>query len=121
MNLPVSYILLRLGAIPETVLIVAIAISQLCLATRLYMLRGLIGLKALDFLKQVYVNVIIVTICSGILPTILMLYFEDTIYSFMILLIVSLICVIISVLFVGCNKRERDFVFSKVKHYLRIQ
>ena len=39
MNLPISYICLRLGCMPESVLIVAIVISQCCLAARLYMLR----------------------------------------------------------------------------------
>lgn len=39
LNLPISYILLSLGAIPETVLIVAVLISQCCLMARLYMLK----------------------------------------------------------------------------------
>lgn len=39
LNLPTSYILLSLGAIPETVLIVAVLISQCCLMARLYMLK----------------------------------------------------------------------------------
>ena len=52
MNLPVSYVLLRMGAVPETVLIVAIAISQCCLAARLLMLRGMIGLSVRLYLKK---------------------------------------------------------------------
>ena len=45
LNLPTSYILLSLGAIPETVLIVAVLISQCCLMARLYMLKKMIKLK----------------------------------------------------------------------------
>ena len=44
LNLPISYILLSLGAIPETVLIVAVLISQCCLMARLYMLKKMIFL-----------------------------------------------------------------------------
>ena len=48
LNLPISYILLSLGAIPETVLIVAVLISQCCLMARLYMLKKMIKLKIKD-------------------------------------------------------------------------
>ena len=39
LNLPLSYICLKLGGRPESVLVVAIIISQCCLAARLYMLK----------------------------------------------------------------------------------
>ena len=121
MNLPVSYILLRLGAIPETVLIVAIAISQLCLATRLYMLRGLIGLKARDFINKVYVNVIVVTILSAVIPFVLASTFDDDIWSFIMLCIVSLSSTLLVEFYVGCTARERQFVVSKIKAIIRKQ
>ena len=114
MNLPVSYILLRLGAIPETVLIVAIAISQLCLATRLYMLRGLIGLKARDFIKKVYLNVIIVTVLSSILPFVLSNILNEHFVSFVLLCIVSIVSTLFIEFYVGCTPKERQFVISKM-------
>lgn len=52
MNLPVSYILLRIGMFPEVVIVVAIVISQCCLAARLLMLRGMIGLSVKKYLKK---------------------------------------------------------------------
>lgn len=119
MNFPVSYILLRLGAIPETVLIVAIAISQLCLITRLYMLRGLIGLKAQDFIKKVYINVIVVTILSAIIPFVLASTLEDNIWSFIVLCVVTVSSTLLVELYVGCTSKEREFVVSKVKTIIR--
>ena len=68
LNLPTSYILLSLGAIPETVLIVAVLISQCCLMARLYMLKKMIKLKIKDYLKKVYFNIITVSIIAIILP-----------------------------------------------------
>lgn len=114
MNLPISYICLRLGAIPETVLIVAITISQCCLAARLYMLRGMIHLKARDYLKNVYLNVIIVTLLSAIVPVILKIFFErQNIAYFIINVLVSLISVALVEFYIGCNKHERSFVLEK--------
>lgn len=119
MNLPVSYILLRLGAIPETVLIVAIVISQLCLATRLYMLRGLIGLKARDFIKKVYINVLVVTMLSAVIPFIIARTFEDHLGSFIVSCVVTISLTLLVEFYVGCTARERDFVVSKVKTIVR--
>ena len=119
MNLPVSYILLRLGAIPETVLIVAIVISQLCLATRLYMLRGLIGLKARDFIKKVYINVLVVTMLSAVIPFIIARTFEDHLGSFVVSCVLTISLTLLVEFYVGCTARERDFVVSKVKTIVR--
>ena len=115
LNLPVSYILLRFGAIPETVLIVAIVISQLCLVSRLYMLRGLIGLKARDFIKKVYANVIEVTILSVIVPFLLAIVLNNDFLNFIILSIITVVSTLLVVFYVGCTMEERQFVVSKVK------
>ena len=119
LNLPVSYILLRLGAIPETVLIVAIAISQLCLVTRLYMLRGLIGLKARAFIKEVYLNVIVVTILSAVIPFVLVSVFQDNLWSFIALSVITVSSTLLVEFYVGCTARERQFVVSKVKKIIK--
>ena len=119
MNLPVSYILLRLGAIPETVLIVAIAISQLCLAARLYMLRGLIGLKARDFIKKVYINVIVVTLLSAIIPFILVNVLSNDFLTFIALSMITIVSTLSIEFYIGCTKKERQFVVSKVKTIIR--
>lgn len=115
LNLPVSYILLRFGAIPETVLIVAIVISQLCLVSRLYMLRGLIGLKARDFIKKVYANVIEVTILSVIVPFLLAIVLNNDFLNFIVLSIITVVSTLLVVFYVGCTMEERLFVVSKVK------
>ena len=119
MNLPVSYILLRLGAFPETVLIVAIVISQLCLASRLYMLRRLIGLKARDFIKKVYINVTVVTMLSTVIPFVLASTLEDNIWSFIMLCATAFSSTLFVEFYVGCTARERQFVVSKVKTIIR--
>ena len=119
MNLPISYVFLRLGAIPETVLIVAIAISQLCLAARLYMLRGMIGLKARDFIKKVYLNVIIVTVLSSILPFVLSYILDENFISFVLLCIVTLVSTLLIEFYVGCTLKERQFVITKVKTLIK--
>lgn len=114
MNLPISYILLRNGCIPETVLIVAICISQCCLATRLYMLRGMIGLSMREYMSKVYVNVLGVTILSAVIPGISSYYLNETFINFLVICVTSILCTFTVIYFIGCNKKERQFISSKI-------
>lgn len=114
MNLPISYVLLRMGWIPETVLIVAIVISQCCLASRLYMLRGLIGLKARHYLHNVYFNVLSVSVCAVILPMIASYYLREGFISFILICLLCVCSVSVSVYYIGCTTQERIFIKNKV-------
>lgn len=114
MNLPISYVLLRNDCIPETVLIVAICISQCCLVSRLYMLRGLIGLSLREYMSKVYLNVLTVAILSAIIPSLLSYYLSETFISFFMICMISVICTFTVIYFVGCDRRERQFINEKL-------
>lgn len=114
MNLPISYILLRYGCIPETVLIVAICISQCCLASRLYMLRGMIGLSIRKYMSKVYLNVLAVTFLSAIIPCISSYYLSETFINFILICTISVVCTFTVIYFIGCSRKERQFINEKV-------
>lgn len=113
MNLPVAFICLYFGAVPESVVVVAIVLSQCCLAARLYMLQGMIGLSIKRFLCDVYFNVFVVTIASFSLPIILMFFLHESFSSFMYVTILAVFCTIFSELYIGCKKDERKYVYYK--------
>lgn len=115
LNLPISYILLCFGFIPEVVLIVAIIISQCCLAARLFFLRGMIQLSAITYIKKVYFNVIIVSIISAIIPLMIANYIDESFTNFILLCLISLVSTFIAIFYVGCNTSERMFVLLKIK------
>ena len=72
LNLPVSYVCLRMGAIPEVTVIVAIIISQICMWARLLMLSKATGFPVLPFLEEVYFSVIFKVVCGSlVVPLIL--------------------------------------------------
>lgn len=115
MNLPVSWIFLYFGAAPESVVIVAIFISQCCLLARLIMLRGLIGLKARAFMKSVCLNVLLVFVLSSILPFLISRLMPEGLACFAVVTFSSLTFTAVAVLWIGCSAEERVFVFSKVR------
>lgn len=114
LNLPISYICLRMGCMPECVLVVAIIISQCCLAARLYMLRGLIGMSSLQYLKKVYLNVLVVSLISTLIPAMLSQNLDETFLSFVTLSIVAIACTVFTEYYIGCTREERAFVVNKM-------
>lgn len=118
MNLPIAYILLRIGYIPEIILFVAIFISQCCLAARLIMLKSLIKLKVRQYLKNVYFNIIGVSVVSGIIPIVISYCMDSTFPNVITSCLISLVCTLIAIFYVGCSAKERQFVLAKVKQVL---
>lgn len=114
MNLPISYILLRLGYFPEVVIVIAICISQCCLAARLILLRGMIGLSITKYLKNVYLNIIVVCIIAVILPLISAYYIKESFINFILISLIAVICTLSSIYFLGCNNQEREFIHQKL-------
>lgn len=93
---------------------VAIFISQCCLVARLYMLRGMIGLSSVKYLKHVYLKVLMVMSTSAILPILLLKNINETFLSFLVISVVSILTTSISIFYIGCSKEERVFVWAKV-------
>ncbi len=119
MNLPLVYVLLKIGLIPETVMIVAIFISQCCFIARLIMLRPLIGLNPKDYLKRVYFKIIVVTVISSIIPTTLSVVIREGWLNLFAVSLLSFISCLITILYVGCNSHERSFIFGKIHLILK--
>lgn len=113
LNIPLSYIVLKLGAIPEMIVVVSIFISICCEMARILLLRKMINMSAKAFLYHVYFNVIAVSIIACLLPLYLHGVLEENFGSFILISGVALLCTIFSILFVGCNKEERVFIYSK--------
>ncbi len=111
LNIPISYLFLNLGFSPTSVLIVALALSFVCLFFRLYLLQEMIDLSFIKYFKNVFVNVMVVTLISVILPFYLRGCIADNLVGF---ISVSFICIIITLLvifLVGCNKKERYVLY----------
>lgn len=118
-NFPLVYLLFKMDFPPTSAFILAIVISQLCLAARLIVLHRSVGLNVIEFLKEVYWSVMAVTIIGSILPYLISLLFvcENWISLIGACFIEGLFCVI-GVWVIGCKKDEQRFISSKIKTIL---
>ena len=111
MNLPVSYIALKLGAKPEMTIEIAIIISFASLLIRLFMLNRYISFPVKDFTTKVLGIALIVVALSYVLSN--SVYNLITVNGFIRLVLTVVISWIISgvvILVVGMNKSERFMI-----------
>lgn len=118
MNLPIAYLTLKNGAAPEAIFLIAIFISQVCLMARLWMMKTSIKLSPSIFFSKVYLNILKVCLIAILLPISLSFKASDSIFFFILSSIIVIIYTTLIILFVGCNKDERIFVFSKIHNIL---
>lgn len=110
LNLPLSYLFLRLGLHPQIVIIIAIVISIICIFVRIVMLNKMVGVPIMTFVTDVIIKIILVTIISSVIPVYLTTVLSE---SFLSLVISTLVCLLLSVLvtwFCGFNELEKNLV-----------
>lgn len=119
LGFPLSWLLLHLGCIAETIVIVSIFVAHCCLGARLYMLKGMIHLKAWSFLKNVYFAILAAALIGIMPPLACHLLIADGWVNFLVTCMVCVISMSVSILYIGCNKEERIFLKSHVRKLLK--
>ena len=107
LNLPISYILLKIGYSPQSTFIVSIIISSLSLFARLMVLKYLIKFPVNAFLNEVVLTVLLVTIFIIPLPMYIQYFFNQNIIQFLCVCGSTLISLFITVWVVGLSVPER--------------
>lgn len=119
LNFPIAYLLLSCGMSPNSVFVLSIVLSQLCLAARLWILHNNIGLSIKKYFIDVYLRIAVVATVSGILAYIV--YQMSRAYGINSILecaAVLIITVFISFC-IGCRKDERQFLLGKLQAILK--
>lgn len=119
LNLPVSYICLKLGCDAYVVLIVAIILSFVVLYLSIIMIRRIMPFDYKAFIKQILLKVVCVCFVALPVPLVLKLVMPNNVYCVLLNIILCVISAILSVFFIGCNQNEKDFILSKL-HVIKL-
>lgn len=112
---PIAYVIYKNNGIPETGTIVYLIILFITIIVSAFLLKELIKLDFKEFVYNVIVRIIIITIVSFIPPFFIYHHLNEGWNRLFILSSVSCIFSIISILYWGMNKQERDFIFNLLK------
>ena len=119
--LPISYVVLKLGAPAYSVFIVHFCIESVAQFSRMYMLRNLIHLPLWQYMKNIYIPIGSTVAIAIILPLVVRLQFAEGWLRFLAVGFTCFLSVGASSYFIGFTKQERVFFLDKSLRLLRIK
>lgn len=119
LNIPISFVLLYLGAPIETPLIVSFIIIIISIVVRIYFCKLQLSFNILSYMNLVLRPVISVFVLSLVLPYLVNRNMEYGFWNFIMTSLVSIFSVFISTFFVGFSNSERTFVYSIINGKLK--
>lgn len=115
LNIPISYVFLKLGSQPLIVFYVSLAISVICLFLRLWIVRRLMPFPVKEYIIKVFGSSVLVCAIALIVPLGIYFLLAENIYTVLLVCVLCLISSLISIYYVGLNVSERKFVMDIVK------
>jgi O-antigen/teichoic acid export membrane protein len=119
LNLPVSWIALQLGAVPEIVFVIMVIITVIAFIVRLLIIKRLCVFSIKNYWKSVIVPVSLVSIFGAIGPIFISSRFSFGIARMFATLIVSTLTISVFILFLGLNRNERHGLLAKMHFIIR--
>ena len=117
--LPISYVVLKLGAPAYSVFIVHFCIESLAQFSRMYMLRKLIHLPLWQYMKNIYIPIVSSVAIAIILPLVVRMQVAEGWLRFLAVGFTCVLSVGASSYFIGFTKQERVFFLDKSLRLLR--
>lgn len=111
--LPISYFFLKLGYPSYVVFVVHFCMECVAQVARIFITRSLIGFTVSSFINSVIIRIILVTIIALIIPVGLYFILENSLFSFFIICLASLISSCLSIYVVGLTNNERNMIKEK--------
>ena len=115
LQFPLSWLFLYLGFPPEIVFISSIAIAILSFFASTQIVKKTLQFSYTELFKEIYLPELKVIVCSTIIPLLSILFFP---YGWKRFLITGTLCVLFtvpSILYLGCSRSERAYIYNIVK------
>ena len=111
---PVTWIFFKLGFPPQASYIIFMIDFIIQIFVRLYLAKNIIGLSPIEFIKKVFFRFYPVAIVSSVIPVYIHFTMEEGIYRLLFVSIISILCTIITIYFIGLNEKEKYFILKKI-------
>ena len=119
LEFPVSWFFLKIGTPPEVVYLVIFAAIIANIFVTHHYVRKTMYYTVTEVFREVYFPEFKVIICSAILPLISVLVFPYGWWRFFLTCTLCVCCTVPSILYLGCNKSERTYIYNAIKKYFQ--
>lgn len=113
--LPVSYVVLKLGCDAYSVFIVHFIVEVIAIIARMIILKDLIQLPLVGYIKEIYIPIIVVTLIAVLIPIMVHYYMDE---GWLRLLVVSFSCLVtlsVSIYELGLRGSEKKMILGKIQ------
>ena len=117
---PISYLVLWWGAPAYAVFCVHFIIEGIALILRMIMLKKLISLSLIEYVKNVYLPIVNTVIVAVILPILVRMQFNEGWVRFLAVGFTCVVSIGFSAFFIGLTKNERVFFIDKILKILKV-
>lgn len=121
LNLPISYIFLKVGYPPQTTILVSILLSTISFIPRLIIFEKITKISAGLIFKNAFLKAIIVSICSLVFPFIIYFLLEEGFVRFILVSLTDVFITAIIIYYIGLTKDEKFFVINYIKKKLNLR
>lgn len=114
--LPISFILLKMGAFPETVMYVSILVAIITFIPQLLITKKTISLSICMYLKDVVFYIVIVSAISLIIPLMIHYNMDYGIERFIVVTLTGIFTSFLTIYLIGLSKGERNTALIIIKN-----
>ena len=119
LEFPLTWVFFLMGAPVVSTYYLYIFVKFLVVMARLFLLRDMVGLSPVVFIKNVFYPILLTTLVA-VLPSILVIYFfPQSLWRLFVSVIVALSAVSFVSLYVGMTVGERQIILERVYKFLR--
>lgn len=112
LNIPISYVFLRLGYSPLSVFYISLLISIVCLFMRLWIVRRLILFPVKKYIVEVLGTSLLVCAVALVIPLTVYMILDENVYTVLFICILCIVSSIIAIYYMGLNSQERKLMYA---------
>lgn len=116
--LPISYVALKAGAIPEIVFVVQLLVTFAAQIVMLFIIRPLIQLSIREYVMEVFVRTGIVSVLATIPSYLTYKFLPENFWTLLVVCAVSVVVTAVFTYIIGLNKSEKEMVLSHARPVL---
>lgn len=121
LTLPVVYLMFKFCDVaPYMAFMVGVIFAVICMFLRIVVLHRIAQLQVWEFIKSCILRIILVAISAMILPYFVYSVLPVNMWSFCLVVVLSIISTLTSGYYVGLNENERTMIIAKVKTRLHL-
>lgn len=115
MFMPITYIIIRLTGIPESLFLLTVFMTIIGIFLRLFIMQKQIGMPINLWLRKVLLHVVLVVSVGALVPCIISVMMNDTVFRFFAVCIACVVCIPTSSYYLGLNRHERQKITKKMR------